>query len=52
VHLRPNILLYKPGPDPIRANLDLIAVAGQLHGRPPPRNPVSEREAELAHGRG
>lgn len=35
-------------PDPIRAALDLIAVAGQLHGWPPPKDPVTEREDELA----
>lgn len=38
-------------PDPIRAALDLIAVAGELHGWPPPTDPVSEREDEVARQR-
>ena len=38
-------------PDPIRAALDLIAIAGHLHGWPAPRDPVTEREDEFARER-
>lgn len=37
--------------DPIRAALDLIAVAGRLHGWPIPEDPVRQREDELARER-
>jgi hypothetical protein len=37
--------------DPIRAALDLIAIAGRLHGWPIPPDPVRQREDELARER-
>ncbi len=37
--------------DPIAASLGLIALAGRLHGWPPPVSEVDEREGELARER-
>jgi hypothetical protein len=37
--------------DPIRAALDLIAIAGRLHGWPIPPDPVRQREDDLARER-
>lgn len=37
--------------DPVRAALDLIAIAGRLHGWPIPPDPVRQREDELARER-
>lgn len=38
-------------PDAVQAALDLIAIAGRLHGWPIPPDPVKEREDELARER-
>jgi hypothetical protein len=38
-------------PDPIDAALDLIALGGELHGWPPPEDPVTLREDEVARER-
>lgn len=40
-----------PAADPILAALSLIALAGQLHGWPPPDDPVSRREDALMYER-
>lgn len=37
--------------DPVRAALDLIAVAGRMHGWPIPEDAVRRREDELARDR-
>lgn len=37
--------------DPVRAGLDLIALAARLHGWPIPEDPVRQREDELARER-